>query len=97
MAQRRTLSNEFKAQVALEAIKGAKTLAELAQNYGVHPNQISKWKKEAEENFSKIFDKNTSLKKELKRKEKELERAMKELGRTTLEASWLKKKLGPYL
>ena len=38
---------EFKAKVALEAIKGQKTLNELASLYGVHPNQISRWKKQA--------------------------------------------------
>ena len=46
----------FKARVALEAIRGEKTLQELSQEYGVHPNQISRWKKEAEENMVKVFE-----------------------------------------
>ncbi|UCD70132.1 MAG: transposase, partial [Betaproteobacteria bacterium] len=41
---RRNHSSEFKARVALEAIKGEKTLAELSARYEVHPNQITQWK-----------------------------------------------------
>ena len=41
---RRNHSSSFKAKVALEAVRGAKTLAELAQQYDVHPNQITAWK-----------------------------------------------------
>ena len=43
--KRRTFTDKFKAQVALEAVKGIKTLSELASEYQVHPNQISDWKK----------------------------------------------------
>lgn len=90
-------SSEFKAMVSLEAIRGDKTLQELSGEYGVHPNQIVRWKKEAEKNFKAIFEKNREMKKELEEKEKELERTQKKLGQTTVEAEWLKKKLGPYL
>ena len=41
-------SKEFKAKVALEALKGNKTIAELSKDFGIHPNQISRWKVEAE-------------------------------------------------
>jgi hypothetical protein len=44
---RESNSAEFKAKVALEAIKGHKTINELASQYGVHPNQITEWKKQA--------------------------------------------------
>jgi len=43
--KRKAFSDEFKAKVAVEAIRGMKTLAELATEYKVHPNQISAWKK----------------------------------------------------
>lgn len=43
---RRVYQGEFKARVALEAVKGRKTINEIAKEYGVHPNQISKWKKQ---------------------------------------------------
>ena len=90
-------SNEFKASVALAAIRGDKTIAELSEEFNVHPNQIVRWKKEAEKNFKAIFEKNREMKKALEEKEKELERTQKKLGQTTVEAEWLKKKLGPYL
>jgi putative transposase len=90
-------SSEFKAMVSLEAIRGDKTLQELSDKYGIHPNQIVRWKKEAETNFKAIFEKNREMKKALEEKEKELERTQKKLGQTTVEVEWLKKKLGPYL
>jgi transposase len=47
MAQRRNYGRGFKAKVAIEAIKGEKTVNEIASIYEVHPNQVSKWKKQA--------------------------------------------------
>ena len=47
MAKRRNFSPEFKAKVALALIRGDGTLAELAMHYSLHPNVISKWKKQA--------------------------------------------------
>ena len=51
---RRTHAPAFKAKVALAAIKGEKTLAELAQQYDVHPNQITAWKAQAMEGFCHV-------------------------------------------
>ena len=53
---RRNHSPTFKAQVAIAALKGEKTLAELAQHFDVHPNQITDWKRQAIENLAKAFD-----------------------------------------
>ncbi|GAA5794424.1 hypothetical protein NGY2020056_32340 [Vibrio cholerae] len=53
--KRRNHSPEFKAKVALDAAKGDKTVAELAQKYNLHTNQISTWKKELLENAAMIF------------------------------------------
>jgi transposase len=52
---RRTHAPAFKAKVALAAIKGEKTLAELAQQYDVHPNQITAWKAQVTEGVAGIF------------------------------------------
>ena len=53
--KRRTFSDKFKAKVAIEAIRGVKTLAELATEYKVHPNQISVWKKQVQSNAQELF------------------------------------------
>ena len=52
---RRTHAPAFKAKVALAAIKGEKTLAELAQQYDVHPNQITAWKAQVMEGVAGLF------------------------------------------
>ena len=47
---------EFKAKVGLEAVRGTKTLNEIAQAYGVHPVQVSQWKKEIHEQAKTLFE-----------------------------------------
>jgi transposase len=56
MKTRRRFTAEFKAKVALEAIKGQQTVAELATKHELHPTQITAWKREAIEKLAKVFD-----------------------------------------
>jgi transposase len=56
MRTRRRFTAEFKAKVALEAIKGHQTVAELATKHELHPTQITAWKREAIEKLAKVFD-----------------------------------------
>jgi len=56
---RRTFSADFKAKVAIEAIKEEKTVSELAQIYQVHPNLIGLWKKVFNSNSAKVLTENT--------------------------------------
>jgi transposase len=56
MRSRRRFSAEFKAKVALEAIKGHETVAELATKHELHPTQIAAWKREAIEKLAQVFD-----------------------------------------
>jgi len=54
-AKRRSFTAEFKAKVALEAIKGQRTVAEISQHYSVHPNQVTAWKRQAVEYLRQGF------------------------------------------
>jgi transposase len=53
--KRKRYAAEFKARVALEAIKGEKTAAELAIKFGIHPNQVGDWKRQAVEGMTDVF------------------------------------------
>jgi transposase len=56
MKTRRRFTAEFKAKVALEAIRGERTVSDLATKHQLHPNQITQWKRQAIENLAKAFD-----------------------------------------
>ena len=87
---RKKYSKELKAQIALDAIKGQKTIAELASEYGVHANQISIWKKQL---LDAAPDTITSEKdKGAEKKEIECERLYQKVGQLQIEVDWLKKK-----
>lgn len=68
---RRTFSAEFKAKVALESIKEVKTISELAQQYQVHPNLISLWKKEFLSKADQVFSNSNDETEQIKKLEKE--------------------------
>ena len=90
--QRRQHSGEFKAKVALEAIRGERTTNELAAEYGVHPVQITQWKKVALEELSKIFSSRRGAK---QKDEDALKAALyQQIGQLKVELDWLKKKVG---
>ncbi len=59
MAKRRNFSTDFKAKVALSAIRGDGTMAELASRYEIHPNMIAKWKRQALAGMKEGFGRNT--------------------------------------
>ncbi|WP_275448580.1 transposase [Mesorhizobium retamae] len=56
MKTRRRFTAEFEAKIALEAIRGERTISELATKHQLHPNQITRWKRQAIENLAKAFD-----------------------------------------
>ena len=83
-------SAQFKFQLALEAAKGLKTINELASEHGVHPNQVSEWKRRLLEVGSAIFSRDGT---HHHREDQEREVALYEqIGRLKMELEWLKKK-----
>lgn len=88
---RKRYSSEFKAKVALEALKEQKTLSELAQEFELHPNQISQWKKQIFDNVEQLFLNNSA---KSQRKHDQLEAQLyQQIGQLSVELDWLKKKL----
>ena len=80
----------FRAKVALEAVKGEKTLAELSSQFGVHPNQIRKWRKQLLECLPDLF---TDRRKKKERDNEELVSELyRQIGQLKVELDWLKKK-----
>ena len=80
----------FKARVALEAVKGEKTLAELSSEYSVHANQIGQWRKQLLEELPTLF---SDRKKKVERQREEVESELyKQIGQLKVELDWLKKK-----
>lgn len=89
--KRRSFTKEFKAKVALEALRERDTLQEIARKYELHPNQIVGWKNQLKENMGALF----SRKKDPAQADLAAENARlyEEIGRLKMERDWLKKKL----
>jgi len=89
---RKKYSPEFKAKVALELIREEKTVAQLASEYGVHPVMLQRWKKQALDNFARLFVGEEQWETSKTQYEKRIEELYAEVGRLTTQLSWLKKK-----
>lgn len=87
---RKSFSPEFMAKVALAAIKGDMTTAELSSKYEVHRSQINNWRKRALEEFREIF--RGKRDKSSKDSEKITDELYRQIGQLKVENDWLKKK-----
>jgi transposase-like protein len=90
--KRKNFSSQFKAKVALEAIRGVKTTTEIAQEFGVHPTQVGQWKKVLQEQASGVFDAERGPKPAEPTVSQES--LYSEIGRLKMDLDWLKKKSG---
>lgn len=88
--KRRNHISSFKARIALAALKGDKTLAELAEQFDVHPNQIADWKKQLVGNAEIIFGKRARLAEDSEHKIQELH---SKIGQLTMENDFLEQGL----
>lgn len=91
--KRKAFSGTFKAKVALEALRGIKTVNAIAQEFGVHPTQVGLWKKELQDQAVQLFETRRGPSKEADASAS-TERLYGEIGRLKMELDWLKKKSG---
>jgi transposase len=88
-SKRQKHSGSFKAKVAIDAIQERETLAELSKKYDIHPNQITRWKKEFLERAPQLFEKSNPADDH----EKEMEKMFAKIGQLEMERDFLKKNL----
>jgi transposase len=88
---RKQYSPKFKARVAIEAIRGEKTLSQLGSQFKVHPIQIAKWRRSAVEQLPELFVDGRS---KARNSEADSNALYEEIGRLKVELDWLKKKAG---
>ena len=92
MATRKRYDSRFKACVVLEALKNQRTIAEIASEYGVHANQITKWKRQVLDGLPDIF----STRRERDQRDNEVLQSelYRQIGQLKVELDWMKKKVG---
>lgn len=86
---------EEKSKLVLEALRGERTINEIASEHNIHPNMLSKWKRDAEKNLYLIFQDNSAKERKAKRdQEAEIDKLYAQIGKLTTQNEWLKKKSG---
>lgn len=91
MKKKKKYAKEFKARVAMEAMKNEKTIAQISSEYEVHSGLVTKWKKQLKDNMANIFIRKNEQEPDTERK---IDNLYKEIGRMQVENAWLKKNLG---
>jgi transposase len=89
---RKRYNAEFKAKVALEAIRGELTLSQLGAKYGVHQTMINAWKKQAVENLSTVFESRSDAGAQIR--EADIEKLHAKIGQLIVERDFLAKAFG---
>ena len=88
---RKRYSPDFKAKVAIDALRDDESVAQLAGRHGVHPTMINQWKRKMREGAAAIFD---NSRKTLQKNEALMDELYKEIGKLKVERDFLSKKLG---
>jgi len=92
---RKKYTTKKKAQIVLEILKEERSIAQIASEYGIHPNQLYKWKTQALDGLPGLFEGERKTEKVLRAAhERELNELYAEIGRLTTQLTWLKKKSG---
>jgi len=94
MAKRKTYSAETKARAVLELLREEKSLTQVAAEYGVHPNQLRRWRQTAIEQLPGLFAGDSAAQQRLAEQAALQEQLYAEIGRLTTQVNWLKKKAG---
>lgn len=91
---KKTYGSKFKSQIALEAIRGDKTIAEIAGEYNIHPNLVSQWKKKLMKGSADLFATKKEKQAQSQYPEEEL---LRKFGQLNVENDFLRKKYSDYL
>ena len=90
--QRKQYSADLKAKIAVEAMKGQRTIQEIGSHYGIHPNQVTNWKRQLLEGATDIFS-NGRVRAEEADEQLKAE-LYQQIGKLQVDLEWLKKKSG---
>jgi len=86
-------SSELKARLVVEALRGERTINEIASTNEIHPNQLSKWKNDAIRELPSLFENdNKQARQEKKEQEAEIEQLYAQIGKLSSQLEWIKKK-----
>lgn len=91
-SKRRQHSREFKARIALEAIKGVKTVSQIASENEIHPVQVTQWKKQMQQGAVEVFGEDRGDRARRKKQQNAEEALERKIGQLVVEVDWLKKK-----
>jgi len=92
--KRKKYSQQFKFNVALEAIRELKTINEIASAHSVHPSQVKSWKKQLLTEGPTVFGQNVA--RQIREQEARETQLYEQIGRLKMELEWLKKKATPF-
>lgn len=91
--KRKKRSPDFKRKVAIEALRERETINEIASRHGLHPVQVSQWKRELEQGAPSMFTTDAAERREAKALQEEKASLQQLIGKQAIELEWLKKKL----